>query len=818
MFKNYFKTALRNFLRQKTLSFINIIGLSIGIACFSLFLVYTLNEFSFDRFHRNADHIYRVYLRAQSDEGKGEGFGTYHPMPLGPAMKADMPEVEDFFRFREPWGESFARLGNNDMRRVLLSFADPSFFRVMTFPFRYGDPHTALNNPGSVVVTAGKARELFGTDQALGRTLSIKQDGAFREFIVTGVTDDIPANSSIAFDLVGSFHFLETGDYGRQNGDNWRRSSLLTFVKLRPGSGLPQDEKRFLALRAKYYPNEAEDLKKWGVKFDTGRPFATYGLQPLAAIHTDSRMGGVTVDSIDPKNVWIVLAIASIVLLIACINFTTLSIGRLAGRAREVGVRKVVGGERRQLIIQFLCEAILMALLSMVLGLLIARGLLPYFNQLSGRELAFSFPQLWRLLGLLGLVTLGVGLLAGIYPALVLSGFRPVEVLKTKFRVNGSNFFTRSLVTVQFALSVSLIIGTLVILRQVRYMGTRHPGFDKENVLLVDAAEVDTKKIYPLFRQALASDPAITGVTSAELGLGEGQGWSQSGFEYGGKHHQVYEFFVDNDYIRVLGMQMLAGRNFNISIASDSVRSVIINETMMREFGWNLQNAIGKTLTGYYMDSADLPKTPVVVGVVRDFNFRPLREKVEAQMFHCFSGYEPYKFFVRTQTGSLGPALAAVRTAWSRLVPEYPLKYSFLDESLDKFYQAERRWEAIAGWAGGISIFLACLGLFGLASLATVNRTKEIGIRKVLGASLVSIVGLLARDFVKLVAVALLLAIPTAWYFMSRWLEDYAYRIHIGWFVFAIAGLFAILIAFLTVSFHGLRAATTQPSKSLRTE
>jgi len=421
-----------------------------------------------------------------------------------------------------------------------------------------------------------------------------------------------------------------------------------------------------------------------------------------------------------------------------------------------------------------------------------------------------QFPELiWLIIGL----TLAVGILSGSYPALVLSGFRPLEVLKQKIKVGGSNFFTRSLVTVQFVLSIGLIASTAIILQQLRFMTTQNPGFQKENIVVVNAGDVDGGKIYPLFKQAVLHDPNIVGIAGAELGLGEGEGWSRSNFDYKGKSKEAFEYFIDADYIPLMSMQIVRGRNFDRNVTADTLTSVIVNEAMVRDFGWSLDSAVGQQLTGY-----SETKTPIVIGVVKDFHYRPFSEEVKPQMFQQFNGYAPYKFFVRIKPGDPSKSLASLNKAWSSLVPDLPFRYNFLDEKLNNFYKSEIRWSRIIGWAGGISVFLACLGLLGLAALAAVNRTKEIGIRKVLGASIANIIGLLSKDFLKLVIIAIVIASPLAWYFMSKWLQDFAYRINIGLAVFLIAGLAAALLALITISIQAIRAAVANPVKSLRTE
>jgi putative ABC transport system permease protein len=811
MIKHYIKIALRNLGRQKGLAFINILGLSLGLACFTLFLLYAVNEFNYDRFHKNGDNIYRVYRWTEAMQGDPAAGDVYMPMPLGPALKQDLPDVENFVRFQESWGENYVR-AENSISSNRISFADPQVFSVFSFKLKYGNPQSALQDLHSIVLTEEKAKQLFGNQNAVGKPIEIKFGDEFETFVVSAIAENIASNSSITFDMLGNYEYLATTENGKRSVNNWNRSSYITYLQLKPTSQLASEPERLLSFRRKYYPEEEAELRKQGYWEGKGAP-VSYGMQSLRSIHTDTKIWGGDVAAVNPKTIWILLGIAGALLLIACINFTTLAIGRSASRAREIGIRKVVGSMRKQLVLQFLAEAILLTVLSVGFGLILSYFLLPWFNQLSGKELTLSFAQFPEMFWLLAGLTLLVGLLAGSYPALVLSGFRPLEVLKQKVKVGGSNLFTKSLVTFQFILSIGLIASTIIILQQINFMTSRNPGFSKENIVVVNASETDGKKIYPLFRQAALSEKGIAGIASSELSLGEGTGWSRSGFDYKGKLKQVFEYFIDEDYIPMMGMQLITGRNFNPSISDDTVSSVIVNEAMVKDFGWTIENAVGQQLKGYTEN-----KTPVVIGVVKNFHFRPFKEEVMPQMFHQFADYSPYKFFVRIKPGNPAEALASLAAVWKKVEPVLPFKYNFLDENLEKFYQSEVRWGRILGWAGGISVFLACLGLFGLAALAAVNRTKEIGIRKVLGASVPAIVKLLSKDFMKLILIALVIAAPLAWYFMHKWLQDFAYRISIGWWIFLLAGTLGLLIAFLTISFQAIKAGVANPVKSLRTE
>lgn len=814
MLKSYLKIALRDLWKQKGLSFINVMSLSIGLACFMLLLLYAVNEFNYDRFHANNERIFRMYRWTEDMNDEGTEGDPYLPVPLGPALKADLPDVEDFVRFREPWGENFVRV-NGTVSRLGICFADQQFFDVLSFPMEYGNKAKALSELNDIVLTEATALKLFGESNPIGRILEVKLDQDFEPFTVSAVAKNLPSNTSVQFEAMGSFEKLLAAPNMTERKNSWFHSAYYTFVKLREGSGLAQDEKRLLQFRQKYYPGEEKELRERGFWKGKGAP-VTYRMQPLRAMHTQTLVGGGQVPPIEPRSIWILLGIAAGILTIAGINFTTLSIGRSASRAREVGVRKVMGSGRRALVGQFLAESILLAVVSGALGLLLMRLMLPVFNQMADRELVFSFRQFPELMWMMGGMVLLTGILAGSYPALVLSGFRPVEILKSKIKLGGSNFFTKSLVTGQFVLSVGLIIAMLVILGQLDFMRSKNPGFNRENVIVVDASDTDSERIFPLFKQAALARPEVIAVAGSELGLGAEQGWSRQGWIHENTLHEVYEYFVDGDFINVLGMKLIAGRNFDPKMAMDTVNSVVINESMMRHFGWTPETALGQQLLGYHQD-ATLP-VPTVIGVVKNFNFLPMKVAVEPQQFHQFSGYAPYKYFVRVQPGDPESALAALQKEWKALEPTLPFKYNFLDSSLDDFYKSEARLGRIIAWAGGISIFLACLGLFGLATLSVLNRTKEIGIRKVLGASVLRLTSLVAQDFLKLVLIAIVLASPLAWYFMNQWLADFAYRIEIQWWMFALAALSAVGIAFLAVGVQSIKAALANPVKSLRSE
>ncbi|MBS1521781.1 MAG: ABC transporter permease [Bacteroidetes bacterium] len=824
MIRNYLKIAIRNLQKQKIFAFINVFGLSVGIACFTLLLLYSVYEFSFDKFHKSANDIYRAYLYdGLSSTGVNASTDYSGPTPetWGEAMKKDLPDVVNFVRLQLPWGENLVQTGNKTLRSEV-GFADQSFFSVFNFPLKYGTRISALHNKYDIVLTATRAKELFGTDDVVGKTVEIQLGTKNYPFNVSAIAEDIPSNSTIRFDVLGSFAFINSFPQGYFSiGNNWHPIVRQTFVQLRTGSKLPNDAVQLERFMETYEPdfvsqtkNYIAYMKKLGVNWKGKGSPTGLRLQPLLTMHTDTGFNGfgfTDYGKINPEIVWILLTIASGILLIACINFTTLAIGRSAGRSKEVGVRKVIGAEKKQIILQFLTEAMLMSVASAVLGLFLAALLLPFFNQLAGTDLHFSFLQYPQMDLILSVVVLVVGLLAGSYPALVLSGFKPVEVLKNKIRIGGSNLFTKSLVTFQFVLSIVLVISTVVILQQTKYLLNKNPGFNKENIVTIDASQTDPNKVFPVFKQEALRYHEVEGVTSAAAGLGAGENFL--GYSDPGTGNFADINIIDPDYLKVLGMNLIAGENLRSTpLFKDSLKSIIINETMMKAFGWTEQNAIGKTIKRFQ------GRTAVIAGVVRDFNYRPLKDAIKNQAFETSEDKGYSHIYVRIHAGNPAPALADIQKAWKSAAPNVPMKYSFLDEDVNNYYKSEQRWTSIVGLAGGISIFLACLGLLGLATLAAVNRTKEIGIRKVLGASVGNVVVLLSKDFIRLIALAFIIATPLAWYVMHKWLQDYAARIGISWWVFILTGAGTVLIAFISISSQSIKAAVSNPVKSLRTE
>ena len=806
MFKNYFKVAFRNLWKNKGYSAINILGLAIGLATCLLIMVYVVDELSFDKFNKKADRIYRV-------DGDINFGGTHWilavgPDPMGATLKKDFPQVEQFVRFRN-YGGFRVKKGNENVQENSVIHVDSTLFDVFTLPVIQGDPKTALDDPSSVVITEKIARKYFNSTDVVGKVLVVDDT---RNYKVSAVIRDIPDQSHFKFDF-----FVPLNSEESKQG-NWLSNNFNTYIVLKEGADPKQLESQLGTLITKYVGPQAyqllnatmEDLEKSG-------SYVRYGLTPLTKIHLHSNKTAELGANGSIQYVYIFSAIALFILLIACVNFMNLSTARSSNRAKEVGVRKVLGSNKKNLISQFLTESVLISFIALVLAIGIAQLLLPYFNQLSGKDIDMGwFSKPWLLPSLL-LLVLVVGVLAGSYPSFYLSSFQPVSVLKGKLSGGFKRSWLRSgLVVFQFATSVILIVGTVVIYSQLDFIRSKRLGFDREQVMVVQNGFALGNQA-KTFRNELKNIKGVENVTMTGF-LPTGNNRSDSPLFPEASLNQktavsMQTWYVDENYIPTLKMEIAKGRNFSAQMPTDS-SAIILNEAAAKMLPFD--DPIGKTL--YYLTDIQTKAATAyqVIGVVKDFNFNSLREQVTPMVL--FFDEERGSIAIRFQTSDISSLVAQVQNKWKSIAPNQPFSYTFMDEDFNNIYQSEQRIGKIALSFSVLAILIACLGLFGLVTYAAEQRTKEIGIRKVLGASVSNIVRMLSKDFMKLVIVAMIIAFPLAWYFMNKWLEDFAYRINIDWKVFALAGLAAILIAIVTVSFQAIKAALTNPVKNLRTE
>jgi putative ABC transport system permease protein len=806
MLKNYFTVALRNLQRHKGYSFINILGLSIGLACCITIFLFVRDELRYDTFHAKADRIYRIQNDYHSD-GKQQRLAS-SPPAFGPSLQRVFPEVEQSVRLF-------------DLRQQLVSYGDKKFFEkdflladstvfdVFTLPFALGNPREALNDPRSLVISESVARKYFGNGNPLNRELTLSGSVKLR---ITGVMKDLPAHSHLKINALGSLGSLTLWGEEPSRLEDWGWQMTYTYLLLPEGYDAGRLEAKLPAFLEQY----AEP------KLEGGRYEAR--LQPLKKIHLHS--AGLEFDIAqtgDIHYVYAFSAIALFALLIACFNFMNLSTARSARRAKEVGLRKVIGANRSQLVGQFLGESVLLAVLALVIALVLVALALPAFNVWAGKNL--SIGTVFTPLALAGLLAtaVAVGLLAGSYPALFLSGFRPVRVMKGDLGLGGrgSYSFRQVLVVMQFAVSTALIIATGVVFYQLRYMQQKNLGFAKEQLVFLPMRTGDMQRNYQAIAQELLRHPGVTAAT-ASYGV-PGGAFAGESIRLPGRPdaYTVNMFLADHNYIPTMGMQLVAGRNFSRQFATDEQEAFILNETAVRDLGWgDPVRAIGKEIfweTWGAGGEADTLKRGRVVGVVKDFHAKSFHQKIEPMVMHIYPGGFN-EFVVRIRPENTAATLGFLRGQWAKLAPEWPFDYQFLDDQFARLYASEQTFGRLFGVFTGLSIFVACLGLFGLASFTAQQRTKEIGVRKILGASVGSIVALLSRDFLKLIAIAFVLAAPAAWYFMREWLQHFVYRVDLGWWIFAAAGGLAGLIALCTISLQSIRAALTAPVKSLRNE
>ena len=812
MFKNYFKIAWRNLLKYKGFAAINIAGLSLGLTACLLIALFVWDEQQFDRFIPEGDRVYRVYNEFTRNETAETSPRT--PPIFGPTLQQDLPEVEQSLRVMEILSKNLFEANNKKLYEEKGAFVDTNFFQVFPLSFKWGSPEKSLADPSSILISEEFAERYYGAESPIGKEILRNK----QPYQVKGVFEKNP-KFHLALDYILP---LAAAGIPEERMQTWQWHQFNTYVKLKPEVAAETVEAKFQDIvRQKARPflqNIGGDLN-----------YLPY-LQPLAEVHLHS--ADFKSDMAVRGNITYVRAlsiIAIFILLIACFNFVNLATAKSLQRAKEVGVRKTIGASRSQLMLQFILETVLLTLISILIAFGLTAIFLPQLNAFAEKEIS---PEVlvhpYAMLLLLGL-TLMVGGMAGLYPALVLSRFQPVKVLKGNGETNATPgkipWLRHSLVVVQFSLSVLLIISALVVYRQVQYLNTKDLGFNKEEILFFPMRGDNMYENYQTFKNELKRQP---GVRSVSIGYGfpgdmvAGDGIIVPGKE-GQEQQSVTQLMIDHDYMETLGLELVAGRDFSREMKTDPNQAFIINETAVKELGFGTaEKALGQPLHWkvWYTEgteNADSLKKGQVIGVVKDFHYKSLYDKMEPTVLQIFPPAY-WKVAVKVNTADLTQTLEHVKRVWNTFSPEYPLEYNFLDDSFEQMYKAEDKLKTLLWIFTGIAIFVGCLGLFGLAAYAAERRKKEIGIRKVLGASVENIVLLLSKDFVKLVLLALLIASPIAWYFMNDWLQDFAYRVNVGWWVFAIAGLAAVTIALLTVGFHALKAAMKNPVRNLRTE
>ena len=820
MIKNYFKTAWRNMLRNKTSSFINISGLSIGIACALLIVIFINNELNYDRFHKDADRTFQVVLNGNMN---GQEFWAGNtPPPVGAALASNIPEIETYTRFYKP-RDIVIRYEEKFFTEKDVLAVDSNFLQVFDFKIIEGEVATALMKPGSVVMTEDMAKKYFGNEKAVGKTVSMNQDK--KPFTVTAVIENIPSQSSIQFDFlapVADFPVVKRFSW------SWVWQQMNCYVKLK--KNVPIDKESIRAIEAKFPAvvrvQAANGFRRIGKPFDefikSGGKW-DFHLMPLTDIHLRSGTIGMRwlshISNI--KYIYIFGSIALFIILLACVNFMNLSTAKASNRAKEVGIRKVTGSTKTQLVKQFLSEALLYSIISSAIAFALVILLLKGFSIVIDEPISFDSaftPGIW--LSLIGL-TLLVGLLAGSYPAFYLTSFKPVLVLKGKNILAGSkkNLLIRNgLVVFQFTISTIMIVGTLVVLKQLKFFRNTDLGFDKENVLIISSSN-RLGQSEESFRQSITQTPGILSAsitTSIPSGSAFGDSYvpEPEGVEETVKEINLSSFMVDESFIPTLDIKVLSGRNFSKEF-SDSA-SVIVNQEALRQIGW--KNPVGKWLD--YPGGNNVRFK--VIGVVKNFNIESLQAAITPfVLFNTSSQTYDMGFsniVAKIKSRDLPQVIDQLQGKWKSFVSAEPFDYKFLDTEFDAQYRSEQRLGSIFSIFASLSIFIACLGLFGLSAFMAERRKKEIGVRKVLGASVQSVVALLSKDFLKLTIIAAVIAFPVAWYFMNRWLEDFAYRINIGWTIFLVAGLSTLLVTSITISFQAISAAIANPVKSLRTE
>lgn len=779
-------------MKNKVFSFINILGLTIGITVCMMIFLFIINEFSVDKFHKNGDHIYRV-MRAFEHEGKSSSV-AYLSGPYAPALLNDF-KGQILKAVRVNPNSDLVTVGNNSFNEKKVIDTDPDFFELFSFPLIKGDPSTVLKDPGNVVLTETTAKKYFGSiDNAMAKLIKLDKELSLK---VAGIAKDVPSNSHLEFDMIVPLENYKNNS----TMTTWINNGMYTYVLLDPHTTKAQIEKQLPKFMQKYM---GSDMKKFGFKF-------TLSLTPLKDVYFEN----APFDSVkhgDKTVVYIFLSIAILILLIGCINFMNLSTIRAVERSKEVGLRKVLGALRNHLVWQFIGESLLLTGIACLLSIGLLQLTMPFYNQLLGYTLTISWNTLPIYLFLTGIIII-VGFLAGSYPAFFLSAFSPIQALKGKLRLGkGGSSFRQALVVVQFTISVFLIIGTIIITKQMNYVKNKQLGYNQEQTVIVPIDNHDIYNNMNAFKTELQNESNVQSVSlmsGAPGGFFDGHVFDVEGHA---ERWNARTEFADFEFVKTLGLKIIAGRNFSAQFPTDTTDAVLINKTAATKLGWTPEQAIGKWLQNTVRDDAKRK----IIGVVNDFNFLSLKNDMDALVIS--PAMDRRVALVKLKPGNISSGVATVKSAYNKSAPAYPFEYRFLDQQFNELYEKDLRQQTILMVFACLAIFVACLGLFGLASFTATKRFKEIGVRKVLGSSVQSIVMLLSKDLLKPVLIATCIALPAGYYVMTKWLQNFAYKTPLSWWIFAIAALITFAIAFITVSIKALKAALANPVKSLRTE